>query len=193
MASHGTSNSAPIREAKAAGEDVARSERFEWLSRAGFVARGAIYGIIGILAIERRRRRRRDDDEPAGRTEAIAHQPFGKVLLILVAVGLGGYAAWRLVQAALGHGPEDSDSGLERVAAFASGIVYAGLCVIAIRVLIGAEGSSSSTHKTTAGVLGGRRARGSSASPASFWSPSVSTRATARSAGTSWTTRRPRR
>ncbi len=136
IGSHGTSSSAPIREAKAAGEDVARSAPFEWLSRAGFLARGAIYGIIGILALELAVGAGGKATNQQGALKTIAHQPFGKLLLILVAVGLGGYAAWRFVRAALGHGPEGSDSGFDRVAALASGIVYAGLCVIAVRVLI---------------------------------------------------------
>jgi hypothetical protein len=76
------------------------------------------------------------------------------VLLILVAIGLGGYALWRLVHALLGHGPEDSDSGFERLAAFGSGIVYAGLCAIAVEILLGSGGSSGNASSTTAGVLG---------------------------------------
>jgi hypothetical protein len=86
----------------------------------------------------------------------IAHQPFGKVLLILVAIGLGGFSLWRLLHALLGHGPETSDSGMERVAALGSGIVYAGLCAIAVEILLGSgsSGGSGSTSKTTAGVLG---------------------------------------
>jgi len=76
------------------------------------------------------------------------------VLLILVAIGLAGYALWRLLRALLGHGPEDSDSTFERVAAFASGIVYAGLCAIAVEILLGSGGSSGNANKTTAGVFG---------------------------------------
>jgi hypothetical protein len=77
-------------------------------------------------------------------------------LLILVAIGLGGYALWRLVHALLGHGPEDSDSTFDRVAAFGSGIVYAGLCVIAVEILLGSgsSGGSGNASKTTAGVFG---------------------------------------
>ena len=41
----------PVRDAQAGGEKVVRSRGFEWLARSGFVARGLIYGIIGILAI----------------------------------------------------------------------------------------------------------------------------------------------
>ena len=89
--------------------------------------------------------------------KTIADQPFGKVLLILVAVGLAGYALWRIVHGLLGHGPEDSDSSSERIAAFGSGIVYAGLCAIAVEILLGSgtsSGGSGNTSKTTAGVLG---------------------------------------
>lgn len=31
---------------------VVQSSAFEWLSRAGFVARGPIYGIVGLLALK---------------------------------------------------------------------------------------------------------------------------------------------
>jgi hypothetical protein len=146
--------SATAREARAGGEKVARSRGFEWLSRAGFVARGLIYGIVGILAIKLALGAGGKTTNQQGALETIARQPFGKVLLILVAIGLAGYALWRLLRALLGHGPEDSDSTFERVAAFASGIVYAGLCAIAVEILLGSGGSSGNANKTTAGVFG---------------------------------------
>ena len=155
MASRATSGSAPIREAQAAGDGVARSAPFEWLSRAGFVARGVIYGIIGILALQLAVGAGGKTTNQQGALKTIAHQPLGKLLLILVAIGLGGYALWRLVRAALGHGPESSDSGFERVAALASGLVYAGICVVAVRLLLSqGAGSSGSPHKAAAGVFG---------------------------------------
>ena len=146
----------PVRGAQTSGEKVARSRGFEWLARRGFVARGLIYGIIGILAIKLAVGAEGTTTNQQGALKTIAHQPFGKVLLILVAIGLGGYALWRLVHALLGHGPEDSDSGFERLAAFGSGIVYAGLCAIAVEILLGSGSSSGSgnTHSTTAGVFG---------------------------------------
>jgi hypothetical protein len=122
----------PVQRAHEGGEDVVRSRGFEWLARAGFVARGLIYGIIGVLAIKLAVGAGGTTTNQQGAMKAIAHQPFGKVLLILVAIGLGGYSLWRLLHALLGHGPEHSDSGFDRIAAFASGIVYAGLCAIAV-------------------------------------------------------------
>jgi hypothetical protein len=156
MASDGTtSGSAPIRGAQAAGEEVARSALFERLSRAGFVARGVIYGIIGILALQLAVGAGGKATNQQGALKTIAAQPLGKLLLIFVAIGLGGYALWRFIRAALGHGPESSDSGFDRVAALASGVVYAGMCLIAVKVLFNEKASSSGNpHKVAAGVLG---------------------------------------
>ena len=154
MSTHASSKPRPVQHAQIGGEKVARSDGFEWLARAGFAARGLIYGIIGVLAIKLAVGVGGATTNQQGAMKAIAHQPFGKVLLILVAIGLAGYSVWRLIHALLGHGPEDSDSRFERVAAFGSGVVYAGLCAIAVEILLGSGSSGSgSTHKTTAGVL----------------------------------------
>jgi len=146
----------PIRISPSGGEAVVRSRGFEWLARAGFVARGLIYAIIGILAIKVALGAGGTTTNQQGALTTIAHQPFGKLLLILVAIGLAGYALWRFLHALLGHGPEDSDNGLDRVAALGSGIVYAALCAIAVEILLGSGSKSGSgnTSKTTAGVLG---------------------------------------
>jgi len=144
-----------IHEAEVDGRKITRSRGFEWLARSGFIARGLIYGIIGILAIKVALGAGGRTTDQQGALKTIAHQPFGKVLLILVAVGLAGYALWRLLHALLGHGPETSDSGFDRVAALGSGIVYAGLCAIAVEILVGAGSSGSGkASKTTAGVFG---------------------------------------
>jgi hypothetical protein len=141
---------API---KAGGEEFVHSDVFRWLARAGFAARGVVYVIMGILAIKLALGSGGTSADQQGALRAIAEQPFGKVLLILVAIGLGGYALWRLARALLGHGPEGSDSGFDRVAALASGVVYAGLCAIAVKILLG-SGDSEDTHEKTAGVFG---------------------------------------
>lgn len=156
MSVHAPSKPQAAQSAQTSGERVAHSHGFEWLARGGFVARGVIYGIIGILAIKLAIGAGGTTTNQQGALKTIAHQPFGQVLLILVAIGLGGYALWRLMHALLGHGPENSDSGFERVAAFGSGVVYAGLCAIAVEILLGSgsSGGSSNTSKTTAGVLG---------------------------------------
>lgn len=140
------------------GEAVAHSAAFEWLARAGFVARGIIYLLIGVLAIKLALGVEGGDaKDQQGALREIAQQPFGETLLIAVAIGLGGYALWRLIRATIGHGPESSDEGFERVASLASGIVYAGLCFVAISILNSSSKQSSGSdnaQRTTDDVLG---------------------------------------
>jgi len=146
---------APMREARSKGSDFARSPQFEWLARAGLVARGVIYAIVGVLAIQVAAGSGGKTTDQQGALATIAKQSFGEVLLALMAVGLAGYAIWRLLRAALGHGPEASDDTKERIAGFASGISYAILCATTISILIGSSsGGSGSPQKASGGVLG---------------------------------------
>lgn len=137
-------------------EAVLRRDEFGWPARAGLLARGFIYGVIGLLAVEVAAGSGGKDTNQQGALQTIAHQTFGTVLLISVAAGLAGYALWRFTVALLGRGQRASYSPFERVSAAASGLVYAALCVTAVKVLTGAsKGSNSGAPKTaTAGVLG---------------------------------------
>jgi hypothetical protein len=153
MAFNVASRSEPARDARAAGETVARQPAFEWLARAGLASRGVVYGIIGVLAIKLALGDGGKATNQQGALRTIAEQPFGKGLLIAVAVGLAGYALWRLVRAAIGRGPEASDSGFDRVAGLASGIAYGALLVASIGILAGSGGGSGHPDKATAGVL----------------------------------------
>jgi len=141
--------------ARGAGEDFAGSRAFEVLARAGFLARGLVYGIIGVLAFRLAIGAGGKITNQQGAMHTVAHQSFGTFLLVLVAIGLGGYSLWRLLRAAVGHGREGSDSGFERVAALASGLVYGAMCVLAVEIVTGSSGGSAgNAKKTTAGVFG---------------------------------------
>lgn len=135
---------------------VARRREFEWLARAGLVARGFVYGIVGILALKLAVGSGGKATTQREALMTLAHEPFGHALLIATAVGLAAYATWRLVRAGIGHGTEQQDSGFERVSGVASGVAYAALCVTAVKILTGASssGGSNSPKQTTAGVLG---------------------------------------
>ena len=107
-----------------AGASFVETPAFEWLSRAGFVARGAVYAIIGILAFKLAVGHGGKLTNQQGAMRTLAHQPFGKYLLTLLAIGLAGYSMWRLFRAALGRGPEGADKGFDRLAALGSGLAY---------------------------------------------------------------------
>ncbi|HKF81443.1 MAG TPA: DUF1206 domain-containing protein [Solirubrobacterales bacterium] len=139
--------------AKLNGEELAHAKTLGWLARAGLVARGVVYGIIGVLALKLALGEGGKATDQEGALQTIAHQSFGKALLLLVAIGLGGYALWRLIRAAVGHGAEQRDSGFERISALDSGIAYGLLCLAAIGILTSSGGGSGSTKETTGGVL----------------------------------------
>jgi hypothetical protein len=145
-------------QARSAGTTTTHSTAFEVLTRIGFIARGVIYAIIGGLAIQvATHTTPKTPTNQKGALETIDKQPLGHWLLIVVAAGLGAYALWRFVQAYVGHGPEGGgdDSAFGRISAAASGVAYLAMCALAISILAGASSqSSSSPHKSAAGVLG---------------------------------------
>jgi hypothetical protein len=147
------SSAGPIDRAQDSVEDFSRSKAFEWWARAGLVARGVIYAVIGILAIKLALGDGGKTTNQNGALETIVKQPFGKVLLIVLAVGLAGYATWRLARAALGHGVESSDDTKERLDGLVSGLGYAALFVAAVSILLGSDSGSGSPDKATGGVL----------------------------------------
>lgn len=154
LAGHSARPSLPgTRDVRRHGERAASAPALGWLARAGLVSRGVVYAVIGVLALEVALGQGGKDTNQQGALRTIAAGPFGKVLLVVLAVGLFGYAAWRLLRAAVGHGAEQSDSGGDRVAALASGIAYAILCVTAIEILAGAATGSGSPRQATGGVL----------------------------------------
>jgi hypothetical protein len=141
--------------AQRGGEAVARLPGFGWLARAGLVARGVSYAIIGILALKLAFGSGGKTTNQRGALQEIAHQPLGQALLIGMVVGLAGYATWRLLRAGLGHGAQQQDNFGERIAGVVSGLAHAALCVTGVKILVGANsgGGTNSPKETTGGVL----------------------------------------
>jgi hypothetical protein len=145
---------APADEATQAADQVARSETLGRLARAGLVARGVVYLIVAVLAIKLATGEQGTNANQQEALRTIAEGPLGKVLLLLVAVGLAGYALWMLVRAAIGHGVEETDSGFERISALASAVAYGVICAAAVAILVGSGSGSGSPKEATGGVLG---------------------------------------
>ncbi len=142
--------------AEQTAEAFTETPLFEGLARVGYASRGVIYALIGVLALRLADGVAAPRPNQQGAMQQIAQQQFGKALLLLVAIGLGGYALWRLAQALVGHTPEYGEhSKLDRIGAVGSGLAYAAFCLLAIGVLRGTAGNSSAQPKrTTADVLG---------------------------------------
>ncbi len=128
---------------------------FERLARAGYVARGVIYVLMGILAVQLARGVGGESPGQEGAMHLIARQSFGRALLVVVAIGLAGYTMLRMTQAFAGRTPEAGrHSAKDRVGAFGSGCAYGLFCAAAIGILAGSTGSGTKPRATTSDVFG---------------------------------------
>jgi hypothetical protein len=131
------------------------------LARSGLVAKGASYGLVGLLAIKLAAGHGGKATSREGALQSLAQHGFGKVVLALLALGLAGYALWRFVQAVVER--EDADDAKEKLktwgkrAGYAGrGLIYAGLTFSALKLLFGGNGEGSQdekAHRTTAAIL----------------------------------------
>ena len=71
---------------------VDKSEKFRWLVRLGFAARGLVYLLVGYLALSANR----GEKGPEGAMSWLQDVPLGVPLLYLSALGLLAYARYRL-------------------------------------------------------------------------------------------------
>jgi len=152
----------PPRFAEAARGEASAAKKarpFHWLVRAGFLARGITYGLIGVLALAIALGDKTMGAAPSqqGALELIARATLGRIALIAIAAGLLAYALWKLGQAFMGRGLEGSGGhdAKDRVANLAGGVAYLGFFAVAIRALMGSAGNASSeSRQAAAGVLG---------------------------------------
>lgn len=145
----------------AKGRRAGQSPWVERLGRAGLVAKGVLYAVVAILALKVALGAREKSPDRQGALRTIAEQPLGKGLLILLALGLAGYAAWRLSQAVLDRDREGDDpKGLvKRGANLAKAGWYGTLCALTVSTLVGGGSGGGNQQQTTAGVFelpGGR-------------------------------------
>lgn len=124
------------------------------LASAGLIARGVVYGVIGALAVKLAVGSGGKTASQSGAMHTIARQSFGEVLLIALAIGLGAYALWRLIEGVADTRPDHDGSAARRFSSIGSAIAYGALCVTAVEIVAGAHASKGSPKPAAAGVLG---------------------------------------
>jgi len=114
----------------------------ERLARLGYLAKGIVYAIVGVLAVQAAFGAGGQTTDTKGALSAIAAQPFGKFLLALLTVGLIGYVVWRFVQAVQDpeHKGDDAKGWATRLGYAVSGLIYASLAFTAIGLIRGSGG-----------------------------------------------------
>lgn len=139
------------RKAKAAVGPPARRARrdaehgrswFAVLARAGLIAKGISYGLVGLLAFKLALGDGGGATSRQGALATLAREPFGEVALVLLAFGFSGYAIWRLVEGILGTDDDALTDWGKRAGYIGRAFIYAGLTWATVRLLLGTRGES---------------------------------------------------
>ena len=139
--------------------EAVRSPWVEGMARFGYVVRGVLYAVIGLLALAVAFGAGGAATDKTGAIATIGALPFGKVLLAVIVVGLVGYSLWGFIRAIFdplkrGTGPK----GLAvRAGYIVSGLSYGALVLPTLRFMEGApgggQGGGGGTQDLTAMLL----------------------------------------
>lgn len=136
----------------------ARPEWVEQLAKAGLIAKGIVYCLIGVLAfmaaLELGSTSTSSADQ-SGVFKFIVEQTFGKILLGIVALGLLCYSLWRLIQAIQDtkHKGTDAKGVGQRLLYAFRGLVYGALAFTAAKVALGGSSSNNNSNESLVGQL----------------------------------------
>ncbi len=111
----------------------------EKLARLGFGARGVVYCLVGALALMAALGSGGQTTGSRGALQTLIGEPFGRVLLGAIALGLACFGLWRVVEAVSDADRRGSSGkGLAlRGAHLVSGVIYAGLAFFALSLALG--------------------------------------------------------
>ena len=111
----------------------------ETFARLGYGARGVVYCLVGALALLAAIGSGGQTGGSRSALQTVLAQPFGKFWLILIALGLFGFCAWRILEALTDadHRGSDMKGWGVRGAHLVSGIIYAGLALFALNLALG--------------------------------------------------------
>ena len=141
---------------------LADSAGLEAVARAGLVAYGVVYLLIGGLALQLAwGAGPSKSPDPSGAFRTLAEQPLGNVLLWLIALSLVALGLWKASDVFWGHRNFDGAERVRRrVHSGVWAVIYSGLGIRSALVAAGfGSGSSNSPQQATVGVLawpGGR-------------------------------------
>jgi len=141
--------------AETVGRRAADSRPMEVAARLGFVARGAIYILVGVIALQIAAGRGGQADR-GGALAQIAARSYGTVVLWLLAVGFGGMALWRLSEAAFGATGPDGHKAGQRLKSLARGVLYTAFCVSTVAFVIGASSRATANSNKQSRTLTAR-------------------------------------
>jgi hypothetical protein len=124
------------------------------VARIGLATKGIVYLLIGGLAVLAAIGEGGKVDDSDGAVRTIAQLPYGKGLLVCVAIGFLAYAIWRGLQATIDLDRKRGLKGVgKRIAYGVSAIIYLGLAVTAVQLVMGESADGEEPRTWVAKVL----------------------------------------
>lgn len=143
-----------------AGNSVKRAAAnpaLELLERLGYVVRGALYAVMGLLALKIVLSVTGGQaTDLTGSLVVLVSNPYGKLVLIIAAVGLAAYSLWGFIRAIYDplHRGSDASGYMARLGFVSSALSYAAIVYFAIQLLAGSGATTNDgTKNTIASVL----------------------------------------
>lgn len=130
-------------------ETVTSDQNVDRFAKVGYAARASVYGLVGLFAALIALGQGGVLTDNRGALSELLAQPFGTTLLIVVAIGLLGYAVWRILQAIRDYDHRGSDAkGLAiRAGFFFGGLAHALLAYSAINLVFRLSRESNQTQE----------------------------------------------
>ncbi len=136
------------------GRDAHHSDWLDHAVRAGLVAYGVVHLMIAWIALQLAFGDHGGQASSSGALHALVRQPFGEVLIWLVAVGMFLLVLWRVLEATLGHRDEDGGTRLrKRLGSAGKAVIYGSIGVSALQVAMGSGGGGGGSDSMTARLM----------------------------------------
>ena len=150
------------RSALGAAGRAGESDTLERLARVGLIAYGVVHLVVAWLALQLAWGGGGGESaDQSGAMATLAEQPFGKVLLWIVGLGLIALALWQAAEVLRWRSGWSASGDARTKALKKSGkalvkaLIYLSLAILALRFATGGgESSSQGQRQSTAGVLG---------------------------------------
>jgi hypothetical protein len=135
---------------------AAHSRPLAWLARGGLAARGVLYVLTGIIAVQIAVEGSHQQADRTGAVHLVASTPLGSVLLWLLVIGFAGMTLWRLSEAIWGTAEPSGHKPTKRLASLARAVFYGVVTYGILKYALGIGQPSSSDQQSrdlTATVL----------------------------------------